>query len=65
MNLDKEEIGFVTTGYKLEGYEGAIGLGLVPKSYSQLGNELFVQIRNKYAKIKVVKRKFYDKKYKK
>lgn len=64
-NLEKEEIGFVTTGYKLEGYEGAIGLGIVPKSYSKLGNELFVQIRNKYVKIKVIKRKFYDKKYKK
>jgi len=60
-----EEIGHVTTGYKLEGYEGGIGLGLVPKPYSKLGSKINIQVRKKVIAASVVKRKFYDKKYKK
>jgi len=60
-----EEIGFVTTGYKLEGYKASIGLGLVPKSYAKLGSKINIQVRKKTIPATVIKRKFYNKKYKK
>ncbi len=59
------EIGFVTTGYKLNGYDGSIGLAIVPKAFSKLDSRIYLGIRNKKVEAKVVKRKFYDKKYKK
>ncbi len=59
------EIGHVTTGYKLEGYEGALGLALVPRSHIKLGSKIFIGVRNKKIEATVIKRKFYDKKYKK
>lgn len=65
VNDDGDEIGFVTTGYKLDGYEGAIGLGLVPRQYSKLGTKIKIQVRKKVIEATVIKRKFYDKKYKK
>lgn len=64
-NEADEEIGFVTTGYKLDGYEGAIGLAIVPRAYSKLESKIYVGIRKKRIEAVVVKRKFYDKKYKK
>lgn len=60
-----EEIGHVTTGYKLDGYDGAIGLGLVPKPYAKLDSKINIQVRNKVIPATVIKRKFYNKKYKK
>lgn len=63
--VDGQIIGFVTTGYKLKGYEGAIGLGLIPKKYAALGSTINIQIRTKILEAMIIKRKFYDKKYKK
>lgn len=62
---DGNDIGFVTTGYRLDGYEGAIGLAFVPKAFAAIGSKLLVRIRKKTVEATVVKRKFYDKKYKK
>jgi aminomethyltransferase len=62
LDVDGNEIGEVTTGYKLAGR--AIGLALIPVTY-KLGDELLIEVRNKQLKAKVVSRKFMQKNYKK
>lgn len=64
-NENNEAIGHVTTGYGLETFERSIGLCLVPKKYSQLGSKIFIQVRKNSIAATVIKRKFYQKKYKK
>lgn len=65
ISVDDVEVGFVTTGYKLKGYDGAIGLGIIPKSYATLESKIQIHVRNKKINATVIKRKFYNKKYKK
>jgi len=64
-NEQNEVIGHVTTGYSLEGFERSIGLCLIPKHYSKLGTKLYIQVRKNSLPATVIKRKFYQKKYKK
>jgi aminomethyltransferase len=58
-------IGHVTTGYTSPTVGRTIGTALIDASYSEMGTELDVLIRNKPAKAKIVSKRFYTKKYKK
>jgi len=60
-----EKIGFVTTGYNSPTLKKNIGLAMVDIDHSALGSEIFIQIRKKALKARVIKRKFYTKSYKK
>lgn len=62
---DDEKIGFVTTGYKSPTLKKSIGLAMVPIEYSDLGSEIFIEVRGKMKKAKVVSKKFLKKNYKK
>lgn len=65
LNADDEVIGHVTTGYMLDTFEHSIGLCLIPKVYAKLGEKIYVQVRKSKISATVIKRKFYQKKYKK
>ncbi len=58
---DEEEIGFVTTGYKSPSLLEIIGLAMVDKKYSSLGDEISIEIRGKKEKAIVRNRKFLQK----
>lgn len=60
-----KEIGFVTTGYYSPTLKESIGLAMVDIDHSNLGDEISIQVRNKFLKAKVVSRKFLTKNYKK
>lgn len=59
------QVGFITTGYKSPSTGRTVALAMVDRPYDKLGTELEVEIRNKMKKVKVVKKKFYSKNYKK
>lgn len=59
------EIGTVTTGYRSPSTGRTIGLGLMEKSSSGLGNEIRIGIRKKRIPAVIVKKKFYTKQYRK
>jgi aminomethyltransferase len=56
---EDNDIGLVTSGTMGPSVQKAIGLGYVPKSFSSEGTEIFIQIRNKKLKAKVVKLPFH------
>lgn len=61
LNMDEEEIGVVTSGGLSPTLGYGIALAYVPPEYRKRGTELYVQIRGKPVKGKVVKhRPFYD-----
>ena len=62
---DGEVIGEVTTGYHCLSVDKSVCMALVKTEYAKLGTELEVQIRKKTFPGTVVKKKFYDKHYKK
>ena len=60
-----EEIGYVTTGYHTISTDKSVCMALVDARFAKLGTELEIQIRKKTFPGVVVKKKFYDKHYKK
>jgi len=58
-------VGFVTTGYKAPSTGKTVALAMIDRPYDKLGTSLEVEIRNKRKKVVVIKKKFYDKNYKK
>ncbi|MFT9486338.1 MAG: glycine cleavage system aminomethyltransferase GcvT [Tepidibacillus sp.] len=54
-----EVIGEVTTGTQSPTLQKNIGLALIKKEHADIGNEVFVEIRNKKLKAKIVKTPFY------
>ena len=60
-----EEVGEVTTGYHTISTDKSVCMALVDARYAKLGTELEVQIRKKTFHGVVVKKRFYDKHYKK
>jgi len=64
VNEEGEEIGFVTTGYKSITLGKSIALAMVDIDYAKLDTEIYIQIRKKQAKAKVIKRSFLKKNYK-
>lgn len=57
-------IGYVTTGMKSPTLDKFLGLGYVPQEYAKIGTELDIVIRGQPKKAKVVKRPFYQPRYK-
>ncbi len=62
---DGVQIGEVTTGYHTISTDKSVCMALVDIAYAKLDTELDIQIRKKTFPGKVVKKKFYDKHYKK
>lgn len=62
---DDQVIGTITTGYLLPDVSTPVAYALIDIAYSEIGTELFVQIRNNKVPAKVRNRKFYTKKYNK
>jgi aminomethyltransferase len=58
---DGEKIGHITTGYKSPTLGKVIGNALIKTEFTQLGTEVDVKIRNKFAKAKVISKKFLKK----
>lgn len=58
---DGEKIGHVTTGYKSPTLGKVIGNALIKTEFTALGTEIDVKIRNKFAKAKVISKKFLKK----
>lgn len=55
------EIGKITSGTNSPTLKKNIGLALIKKEYADIGNEIFVEIRNKKLKAKIVTTPFYRK----
>ncbi|MDT3357313.1 MAG: glycine cleavage system aminomethyltransferase GcvT [Bacteroidota bacterium] len=62
---DGTEVGVVTTGYHSISLDKSICFALVDKAYTALGTPLFIHIRKKVFPGKVVKKRFYQTRYKK
>jgi aminomethyltransferase len=60
-NNNNEQIGIVTSGTLSPSLKIGIGMGYVKSEYSTPGNELFINIRNKIIKARVIKMPFYNK----
>jgi aminomethyltransferase len=50
-----EEVGFVTSGTQAPSLQKAIGMGYVDKSHAALDSEIYIKVRDKLLKAKVVK----------
>lgn len=59
LSADDEEIGFVTTGTQSPSLKKNIGRVLVKSEYAEIGTELYIQVRKRKLKAKVVKTPFY------
>ena len=62
---DGEKIGEVTTGYHTISTDKSVCMALIDSRYAKLGTEVEIQIRKKTFTGTVVKKRFYDKHYKK
>ena len=62
---DGQPIGTVTTGYHTISIDKSVCMALIDSQYAPLGTELEVKIRKKVFPGTVVKKRFYDKHYKK
>lgn len=65
LNAAGEPIGEITTGYHCISVDKSVAMALIDAAYAKLDTELKVQIRKKVFDGIVVKKKFYDKHYKK
>ncbi len=65
VEVNGEQIGEVTTGYRSISTGKSVAMAMVNKPYDKLGTEVEVRIRKKTFPAKVVKKRFYDKSYKK
>ena len=57
--IDETEIGFVTSGGYSPTLKKTIGLGLVKRQYNDVGTAIFIEIRNKLLRGKIVSTPFY------
>ena len=65
LNTEGEKIGEVTTGYHTISSDKSVCMALIDAQYGKLDTPLQIQIRKKVFPGKVVKKRFYDKHYKK
>lgn len=65
VEVNGEVIGEITTGYRSISTGKSVAMAMVNKPYDKLGTEVEVRIRKKTFPAKVVKKRFYDKNYKK
>ncbi len=62
--FEDKKIGYVTTGYMSPTLKQSLGLALIEAQYGELGQEIFIAVRNKKLKAKIRKKAFYQKNYK-
>ncbi|MCH5215046.1 MAG: glycine cleavage system aminomethyltransferase GcvT [Muribaculaceae bacterium] len=62
---DGRQVGEVTTGYRSISTGKSVAMAMIEKPFDKLGTEVEVQIRKKTFPAKVVKKRFYEKNYKK
>ena len=62
---DGQPIGEVTTGYHTLSTDKSVCMALIDSAYAAIGTDVDIQIRKKVFAGKVVKKRFYDKHYKK
>lgn len=65
VEMNGEQIGEITTGYRSISTGRSVAMAMINKPYDKLGTEVEVRIRKKTFPAKVVKKRFYDKSYKK
>ena len=65
LSKDGQPVGQVTTGYHAISVDKSVCMALIDSRYAALGTELDIQIRKKVFPGVVVKKRFYDKHYKK
>ena len=63
--VNGEQVGEITTGYRSISTGKSVAMAMINKPYDKLGTEVEVQIRKKTFPAKVVKKRFYEKNYKK
>lgn len=65
VEVNGEQVGEITTGYRSISTGKIVAMATINKPYDKLGTEVEVRIRKKTFPAKVVKKRFYDKNYKK
>ncbi len=65
VEVNGEKVGEITTGYRSISTGKSVAMAMINKPYDKLGTEVEVRIRKKTFPAKVVKKRFYDKNYKK
>ena len=56
---DSLNIGYITSGTQSPSLQKGIGLAFINTDYSELGSELFIEVRNKHLKCKIIEAPFY------
>ena len=56
---DSLNIGYITSGTQSPSLQKGIGLAFIDTNYSELGSELFIEVRNKHLKCKIIEAPFY------
>ena len=62
--VDNQIVGHVTTGMKSPTLDKFLGLGYVPRQFSNVGREIEIIIRDQPKRAKIIKRPFYTPRYK-
>ena len=65
VEIDGKQIGEITTGYRSISTGKSVAMAMIEKPYDKLGTNVEVRIRKKTFPAKVIKKRFYDKTYKK
>ena len=65
VEVNGEKVGEITTGYRSISTGKSVALAMIDKPYDKMGTEVEVRIRKKTFPAKVVKKRFYEKNYKK
>ena len=65
VEVNGQQVGEITTGYRSISTGLSVAMAMIDKPYDKLGTEVEVRIRKKTFPAKVVKKRFYDKNYKK
>ena len=65
VEIDGKQIGEITTGYRSISTGKSVAMAMIEKPYDKLGTNVEVRIRKKTVPAKVIKKRFYDKNYKK
>ena len=65
VEVNGKKVGEITTGYRSISTGKSVAMAMIDKPYDKLGTEVEIRIRKKTFPAKVVKKRFYDKSYKK
>lgn len=65
VEVDGKQVGEVTTGYRSISTGKSVAMAMIDKPYDKLGTQVEVRIRKKTFPATVVKKRFYEKNYKK